>query len=99
MGHKSKSEGPRDFTAPARLAKLRKAKKLSQQDLADATGMTKASVSRIESGDQNYDAEFLHLAARRLGCDVWELFHEGEKADPLADELRQVMERYGVRGR
>lgn len=93
MGHKAKTEA-RVFKAPGRLAKLRKAAKMSQQQIADATGMTKASVSRIENGEQNYDAEFLWLAARALNCQVWELFWEGPKPDALADALIEVIDKH-----
>ena len=40
---------------------------LTQQDLADAIGRTKATVSRIETGDIAYTREFLEAAADALG--------------------------------
>lgn len=43
--------------------------KMSQQRLAEIIGSTKATISRIENGKQNWDQEFLQLAAEALRCE------------------------------
>lgn len=45
----------------------RKFRGLTQQDLADQLGLTKATVSRIETGDIDYGRRFLEGAADVLG--------------------------------
>lgn len=54
--------------ALAGLKRLREAKGWSQQDLADKMGTTDVTVSRNESGRQNWSQEFLQEAAKQIGC-------------------------------
>jgi transcriptional regulator with XRE-family HTH domain len=46
----------------------RLSREMSQRQLAEAIGMTKASVSRVESGQQPYTQTFLEQTAKALGC-------------------------------
>lgn len=73
MGNK-----PRRDAAPAiqplpMLRVIRTGLGHSQEWLAERVNMTKASISRIEKGQQNWDAAFLFAAARALGVDATDL--------------------------
>jgi transcriptional regulator with XRE-family HTH domain len=50
------------------LKEWRKFRGFSQERLAEVIGTTKATVSRIENLKQNWDQEFLQLAADALRC-------------------------------
>ena len=50
-----------------RVKKLRKAKKLSQQELAEELGLTQTSISGIESGLRTTTIEKLILLAQFFG--------------------------------
>jgi ribosome-binding protein aMBF1 (putative translation factor) len=52
------------------ITKAREAKKMSQQDLAEALKTKQQTVSRIERGAQNVTIETLDRIARALGHDL-----------------------------
>lgn len=53
-------------------------KHLSQRDLAELSGVGRASISRIESGLQSPTLDTLVLLAKALNCKVTELFSEDD---------------------
>jgi transcriptional regulator with XRE-family HTH domain len=55
VAHKVRAR--RGLPAPAIRRALREAAGLSQQDVAEVCGVTRAAVSRWESGERNVDAE------------------------------------------
>lgn len=58
---------------------LRKAKKLTQMQLAEATGINRAMIGRIENKDYIPSVEQLQILGDELGFEVTELFVEEEK--------------------
>ena len=52
------------------LRSLREQKKWTQQQLADAAGVTRSAIARLESAEHSPRLETLHAAARVLGYDV-----------------------------
>ena len=50
-----------------RIADLRKAQKMTQQDLADKTGMQRNHISRIEQGRYSVGFDTLQSIAESLG--------------------------------
>lgn len=70
---------------------------MTQERLAEAIGTTKATISRIESGKQNWDQEFLQLAAKVLSCDPQDLIvRDPTKPDALwsvVDGLKSLPKR------
>ena len=54
----------------ARLRALRQRKRWTQQQLADAAGMPRSAIARLESAEHSPRFETLHAVARVLGYDV-----------------------------
>ena len=58
----------------------RKAKKLTQQALADKAGMNRVDVSRFESGNYNPSLELMARIAAALECEIkLELIPKGQE--------------------
>lgn len=79
-----------------RLAKnakaLRVSKGLSQQELANKTGLTVRYISRLENTAQNVTLDVLEKLTRGLGCSLGDLF--GEESQDLrgsADTLDEAI--------
>jgi len=72
MGNKARNSQAGDPIA-LHLKGWRKNRGMSQEQLAEATGMTKATISRIENRKQNWDQAFLQTAAVALRCDPLDL--------------------------
>lgn len=53
-----------------RLANIRKSKKLTQKQLSDMTGLSQATISNIESGDNSYTLRSLIRIAEALGYEI-----------------------------
>lgn len=56
------------------IQKLRKARKITQEQLAEFVGIDPKNISRIEKGNNYPTAENLSLIANALGVDIYELF-------------------------
>lgn len=56
-----------------RIRELRLAKGWSQEQLAEATGLSRDAVSRIERGDRSPSLDTLNLVARALGTSLPQL--------------------------
>jgi transcriptional regulator with XRE-family HTH domain len=79
----------------ARLISLRKDKGLTQQGLADATGIHVQQVKRYEAGSSEPSAEALRKIARTFAISTdWLLFEEGERlpSDDLALQFEAVQQ-------
>ena len=60
-----------------RLKELRKLRALSQQELAEAAGIGRATLSRIERGETGAHGRTLRRLANALGVGVEELVRAG----------------------
>lgn len=69
------------------LKKLRNKKGLSQQDLADKVYVTRATISRWESGNRLPDAMMISRLAKVLGVDVNVLLSAVEQSDECPDVI------------
>src|SRR5579863_5657849 len=79
----------------ARLISLRKDRGLTQQGLADATGIHVQQIKRYEAGSSEPSAEALRKIARTFAISTdWLLFEEGERApsDDLALQFEAVQQ-------
>jgi transcriptional regulator with XRE-family HTH domain len=54
-------------TVGANVLRLRKFRKMSQVQLAELSGLTRSSISNLETGHQNVRIDTLALIARALG--------------------------------
>lgn len=56
-----------------RIRELRKAKKLSQQELADKLGVDRSTIAKWETGTNSPRTNKLHQLAKVLDCSLEEL--------------------------
>jgi transcriptional regulator with XRE-family HTH domain len=79
----------RETAMRLRIAEIRKQKGVSQEDLADLLKTSAASISRIETGQQNPKLQSLERIAEFLGVHLFQLFEtdslSGEHLDLLAE--------------
>lgn len=66
-----------------RLKEYRNRAGFSQQEMADALGLTRAGYQMIESGSNGKKFSYLPSIAKKLGCRIDDLFPE---MDGLKDE-------------
>ena len=57
-----------------RIAKLRKKQKMSQQELADAVGVTRQTITSIEVGRYTASLELAYKIAHYFGLAIEEVF-------------------------
>ena len=63
-----------------RIQELRKARKVTQQELADALSVTRQTIISLENGKYNASLTLAHKAAQFFGVTIEELFiFEGEE--------------------
>ncbi len=60
-----------------KIRALRLEQRLSLAELASATGVSEATMSRIETGHSAVSAPHLYALARRLGTDIGQFFSDG----------------------
>jgi transcriptional regulator with XRE-family HTH domain len=66
-----------------RLRELREAKKLSQGDMEDRSGLFRCYISRVENGHTIPAIETLEKMARALEVPMYQLFYDGEEPPKL----------------
>lgn len=66
-----------------RLRAIREAKKLSQGDIENRTGLKRSYVSRVENGHTIPSVETLEKLARALEVPLYQLFYGGEEPPKL----------------
>ena len=63
-----------------KIQELRKARKVTQQELADALSVTRQTIISLENGKYNASLTLAHKAAQFFGITIEELFiFEGEE--------------------
>ncbi len=66
-----------------RLRALREAKKLSQGEIEERSGLKRSYISRVENGHTVPSVETLEKWARALKVPLYQLFYEGDKPPKL----------------
>ncbi len=66
-----------------RLRAFREAKKLTQGDIEERTGLLRSYVSRVENGHTIPSVETLEKWARALEMPLYQLFYEGKEPPKL----------------
>lgn len=72
------------------VKRSREARGLSQSELARRSGLTQATVSRIEAGQRRGDIETLALLAAGLGLALWLLVKRAEGIRMVLQMARQL---------
>ena len=71
-----------------RIQELRKSRKVTQQELADALSVTRQTIISLENGKYNASLTLAHKAAQFFGVSIEELFvFEGDENIDLADAI------------
>lgn len=63
---------------------------VTQQDLADRTGMNRVSVSRLLSEKNDLRISTIEKIANAIGCPVAELFDKQNKEDAISDFIALI---------
>lgn len=72
-----------DKTIARNLKKLRETARYTQDDVAQALGITRSAYSNYESGDREVPYDVIEKASDLFGCDMTMLFEENENVDAL----------------
>lgn len=65
------------------LKKLREVAKYTQDEVAQALGITRSAYSNYESGGREAPYDVLEKASDFFGCDMYVLFEENDNVDDL----------------
>jgi transcriptional regulator with XRE-family HTH domain len=77
------------------LTRIRKERSLSQQRLADASGVNNATINQIERGRRSPNARTLEKLAAALGVEVADLFPKAQSQLPLEESFSDLLEKKG----
>jgi ribosome-binding protein aMBF1 (putative translation factor) len=78
-GTKTRARDPIDDTIAKQVTKQRKARGVSQRELADQIGVTFQQVQKYESGENRMPISRLIRAARALGCKITDFIPEEDR--------------------
>jgi transcriptional regulator with XRE-family HTH domain len=70
-----------------RLKQIRKAARLTQQQLADSIGVSKSYVSEIESGKKQINGKLLDAFSKALNCSPCELIDDPDLSHEIAEHI------------
>lgn len=72
-----------DKTISRNLKKLRETARYTQEEVANALGVTRSAYSNYESGDREVPYDIIEKASDFFGCDMIVLFGDNENVDAL----------------
>ena len=70
-------------TIATNLKKLREAARYTQDEVAQALGITRSAYSNYESGEREAAYDVLEKVSDLFGCDMYVLFEDNENADAM----------------
>lgn len=70
-------------TIASNLKKLREAARYTQDEVAQALGITRSAYSNYESGEREAPYDVLEKVSNLFGCDMYVLFEENQNADAM----------------
>lgn len=65
------------------IKKLRETARYTQDEIAQALGVTRSAYSNYESGDREVPYDVIEKASDFFGCDIAVLFEENENVDAM----------------
>lgn len=87
---------PVDLAVGGRVRLLRKVKGLSQQALADVTGVTFQQIQKYERGANRISASMLSRISKALDVPISELFGEASASSSAIDEVAAMLSQPGA---
>ena len=81
-----------------RIAQLRKERRISQAELADAVDVTRQTIISLENGRYNASLLLAHKIAKYFGMTIEEVFLFEEEEPCQRDERHPVRYRWGPHG-
>lgn len=72
-----------DKTIARNIKKLRETARYTQNEVANALGVSRSAYSNYESGDREIPYDVIENASDFFGCDMTELFEENHNVDAL----------------
>ena len=79
----TQSNNDMDKTIARNLKKLRETARYTQDEVAQALGITRSAYSNYESGDREVPYDVIEKASDFFGCDMMVLFEENENVDAM----------------
>ena len=73
------------------IKRRRKALRLNQEELAEATGLTIQAITRIETGKRQARKSNLEAIAKALGCEAADLYKDESKRDETQIDMAAVI--------
>jgi transcriptional regulator with XRE-family HTH domain len=87
---------PVDIAVGARVRLLRKVRNMSQQALAEATGVTFQQIQKYERGANRVSASMLSRIAQALDVPIAELFGETAEKSGMIDDVASLLNQPGA---
>lgn len=84
------------FSVGQRIRTIRKTKGLTQQQLAELSGLDDAYIGSMERGERNFSIDTLEKVILALEIPAAELFYVFENLDELQRSQRQAIDEYVV---
>lgn len=81
-----------------RIRELRKARRITLEDLADSAGISTTHLSRMETGERGLSLEYAVRIARALSCEVVDLTSEFSEDDIEAARRLELPEKSAAAG-
>ena len=79
----TQSNNDMDKTIARNLKKLRETARYTQDEVAQALGITRSAYSNYESGDREVPYDVIEKASDSFGCDMTVLFEDNENVDAM----------------
>ena len=79
----TQSNNDMDKTIARNLKKLRETARYTQDEVAQALGITRSAYSNYESGDREVPYDVIEKASDFFGCDMTILFEENDNVDAM----------------
>lgn len=74
-----------------KLAQIRRARRVSQEQLGDRVNLSRTTIANLERGTQNVQLHQVFTLARALDVNPDELIPTGQELEPASEQVDQVI--------
>lgn len=82
------------MTPRNRIRELRKARRISQAELAELAGISQPAISQIENDTRPLSLDWMRVFARIFDCAPADLMDDGDNPDRLSEEERALIDNF-----